>query len=69
MPAEYGDFFGNLSLYFAASVHGLAVIVKPSCDSCEAVRNGACCAPAKVTRREREVATVGILKEAIRMWL
>ena len=36
-PAAYGDFFGNFSLYRAASVHGRAEMVSPSCVSSEAV--------------------------------
>src|SRR6202030_1853871 len=51
-PAAYGDFFGNLSLYLAESVHGMAEMVKPSCDSSEAVRNGGWCAAAEAATRE-----------------
>src|SRR6202035_1890483 len=67
IPATYGDFFGNLSLYRAASIHGMAVMVKPSWASREAVRSGGCCAPADAERRETE--TKGILRAEIRMRL
>ena len=41
IPAANGDFFGNFSLYKAASVHGCAEIVSPSCVSKDAVFNEA----------------------------
>ncbi len=39
IPAANGDFFGNFSLYKAASVHGCAEIVSPSWVSKDAVFN------------------------------
>ncbi len=63
IPAAYGDFFGNFSLYLAASVHGVAEIVKPSCDSSEAVRNGGCCAPPN--EPSKPIAANGILRAAL----
>src|SRR6266481_10148443 len=67
IPAAYGDFIENFSLYLPASVHGVAEIVKPSCDSSAAVRNGDCCASAN--EPAKQAATNGILRAVLGMRL
>src|SRR5229473_510521 len=64
-PAAYGDFFENFSLYLAASVHGLAVMVMPSWASREAVCRGGCCAAAAQATKSG-TARQGILRAGFR---